>query len=75
MRDQIKKTDTSARFHIRYYTIKFDKKQQETWGGQINYTSFHTIFAHVFFWEWVLRKPAEFVGFWWEKVYKKNQGF
>ncbi len=21
------------------------------------------------------RKPAEFVGFWWEKVYKKNQGF
>lgn len=48
MRDQIKKRTTSVRFHIKYYTIKFDKKQQETWGGQINYTSFYTIFAHVF---------------------------
>jgi len=38
-RDQIKKRTTSVRFHTRYYTTKFDKNQQETW-GQINYTGF-----------------------------------
>ena len=75
MRDQIKKRTTSARFHIKYYTIKFDKKQQETWGGQINYTSFYTIFAHVFFGEVDFAQPRGIRGFLVGKSVKKNQGF